>query len=200
MKKNYGKRPVLDNISLSHRGGILGVAGSNGSGKSTLLKCLAGLLSPTSGRIVWTRNGNILDPDELKQNLGFVAPYINLYHELSIRENLELILNLRKHRCTEQQINRQLESMQLVAIENQLFGELSTGQQQRARLACTLIYNPALLFLDEPGANLDENGRIAVREIIREYSDRDNLVLLASNNPRELKQADRIFSVEQGWK
>lgn len=197
MKKRFGSKTVLDGITFSHCNGVLGIAGSNGSGKSTLLKCLAGLLKPTSGEVEWKKDEQRLGQSDLKTSLGYVAPYINLYHELSIIENLRFILQLRRISQTGEAIERVLAQFQLTGIKEQPFGELSTGQQQRARLASTLIYNPPVLFLDEPGANLDEEGRNAIREVVNHSRQQRGLVFLASNNPEELDLADRIFSVEQ---
>lgn len=196
MKKRFGSKTVLDGVTFLHNHGILGIAGSNGSGKSTLLKCLSGLLIPTSGSINWMNGDRTLSPSELKNALGYVAPYISLYHELTVRENVDFILCLRKQDLAEREIDRHLRHFQLYRIRNQPFGKLSTGQQQRARLACTLVYNPSILFLDEPGTNLDEEGRMAVREVVEQTRRQHTLVLLASNNPDELDMADRIFAVE----
>lgn len=198
MHKRFGSHTVLEEITLSHNAGILGIAGSNGSGKSTLLKCLSGLLKPTSGSFAWLRDNKEVPLSELKRSAGYVAPYINLYPELTVRENVDFILQLRQLDLAEEEIERCLGDLQLTRIRNQPFGELSTGQQQRARLGCNIMYDPAVLFLDEPGANLDEEGRRTVRDVVERARRHHTLVLLASNNPDELDLADRVFSVEQG--
>lgn len=195
LTKRFGSRPVLNNISFSHHTGVLGIAGANGSGKSTLLKCLSGLLGFTSGAVTWREGEKILAQKKLRTHLGYVAPYINLYHELTVSENIELILQLRKHSCGNEKIEEELSRSQLSAIKNQPFGELSTGQQQRARLACTLVYDPPVLFLDEPGASLDEKGKASIRNILDDFRNREKLILLASNNQEELDLADRILEL-----
>jgi len=193
--KRFGANTVLDGISFSHTGGVLGIAGPNGSGKSTLLKCLSGLLRPTSGSIRWFGDEGELSGKELKARLGYVAPYINLYAELSVLENLQFILRLRESAASDASAGRHLERMQLGAIRHQPFGELSTGQQQRARLACCLIYNPPILFLDEPGSNLDDRGTSLIRDIVDSSRREGKLVFLASNNREELDLSDRILAV-----
>lgn len=194
--KRFGTNTVLRDISFSHSAGVLGIAGPNGSGKTTLLKCLTGLLRPTSGSIRWTGENGELSLQEVKTELGYVAPYINLYHELTVLENLELILRLRNRSVPDETVDRHLGRLQLDEIRHQAFGELSTGQQQRARLACNLIYEPSILFLDEPGANLDEKGTSIIRHIIGEAGKEGKLIILSSNDPEELELADRIISVE----
>ncbi|MDZ7716998.1 MAG: ATP-binding cassette domain-containing protein [Balneolaceae bacterium] len=90
--------------------------------------------------------------------------------------------------------------MELKEISDQLFGSLSTGQQQRAKLASALFGNPQVLLLDEPGANLDERGRTLIREIVQQSKEKNRLVIIASNNPEELDLCDRVFSVEEETK
>lgn len=195
--KRYGSTTVFKNLSFRFDTGVLGIGGSNGSGKSTLLKCLAGLERVSSGTITWKQDEHQLSETDFRKRLGFVAPYINLYHELTVRENLDLVLQLRKEKISHQKKQELWNQLQLTGLEEKHFGELSTGQRQRARLACTLSYDPAILFLDEPGANLDEQGREVIRKILRNFRAEEKLVLLASNDSDELNLADSIFSVEQ---
>ncbi|MDR8389664.1 ABC transporter ATP-binding protein [Aliifodinibius sp. S!AR15-10] len=196
--KQFGATKVLRDISFSFGTGVMGIGGPNGSGKSTLLKCLAGLVRPTQGDITWKRDESRLNPNNLKAHLGYIAPYINLYHELTVKENMDLILQLRKKTIEDSARNELWCRLKLSDLRDKYFGDLSTGQQQRARLACMLSYNPSILFLDEPGANLDEQGRNAIRDILRNFREGEKMVLLASNNPDELALADRVFSVNGG--
>lgn len=194
--KHYGATKVLEDISFSFGTGVMGIGGSNGSGKSTLLKCLAGLLSPTSGTVTWQNEHSTIDEQEFKSQLGYIAPYINLYHELTVQENMELILQLRKTEIPLAEKEELWNRLQLTGLQGKPFGDLSTGQQQRARLACTLSYHPSILFLDEPGANLDKQGRTAIRRILEDFRNQNKVVLLASNDPSELELTDHVFSVE----
>lgn len=197
LHKKFGTRVILRDVSFTHSSGLMGVAGPNGSGKSTLLQCLAGLKHVTGGEINWHKNNSVLKPPERTQHLGFAAPYINLYDELSCRENLEFLLKLRKKSLSPRHIDALLERVGLTPVADNLFGRFSTGQQQRARLAAALIHQPDILLLDEPGSNLDEQGRNMITNLLEGLKKTDTLVILASNNPDELHQCDRIFSVEE---
>ena len=181
---------------MSHDAGVLGIAGSNGSGKSTLLRCMAGLLRPDTGHISWKVDGREISGTVLKEHLGFSAPYVSLYKELTVRENLEFLARLRNIRLADETIRRLLERVALDRAGDQLFGQLSTGQQQRAKLASSMFHNPSALLLDEPGSNLDKAGRELVEQISREFGGGDKLLVIASNNEQELALCDRIFSVE----
>lgn len=197
LSKYFGKNLVWKNISFDHERGILGIQGPNGSGKSTLLKCLAGLLPPSSGVISWKNCGQELGTQAVKQNIGYAAPYISLYRELSIIENLQFLSKLRKMNVHGSLHRQLLERVELDHSSDKPYGNLSTGQQQRARLAAALFTNPPILMLDEPGSNLDEQGRMLISDIVAGARDENKLVILASNNPDELALCDRIFSVKQ---
>lgn len=193
--KSFGTNKVFDHISLSYGSGVLGIAGSNGSGKSTFLKILAGLEAPTRGTVQWTVDGESLDQVRDGTRLGYAAPYINLYDELTVRENLQFLAKLRDESLPPDTFRKTLSTLDALHFENQPFGRLSTGQQQRVRLAAALFHRPEVLFLDEPCSNLDEKGTKAVRDIVTKFRERKNTVLLASNNRRELEWCDKVYSV-----
>lgn len=198
LHKSFGTNQVFSCVNFNHHTGSLGIAGSNGSGKTTLLKCLAGLLNPTAGHIRRTKDNSNLPLDLFKMNLGYVAPYINLYSELSCRENLEFLAKLR-NTSTEKNsasISQWLKTVELDHLENQPFGKLSTGQQQRLKLASGLFHNPQILMLDEPGSTLDEAGHGLIKSIVERFNNSGKMLILASNNDRELALCDRIYSIE----
>lgn len=195
--KRYGLRSVLENINIDQSAGILGIGGRNGSGKSTLLKCLSGLTRPTSGKVEWHVHQQKLSPSDIKQHLGFLAPHVNLYEELTCLENLRFIADLRSQTADSAKPSILLEQVGLKQHRDQPFGSLSTGQQQRLKLAAARIHDPPILFLDEPGANLDENGTELVRRLVQEYREDQRMVLLASNTPAELEWCDRCYYVDR---
>lgn len=196
ISKKFGQNLVWQNISFVHKQGVLGIEGPNGSGKSTLLKCLAGLLAPSSGNITWKNNEQELDLNTIKQNIGYAAPYISLYRELSIMENLHFLSKLRKTPADQTLLKQLLKQVELDHVAERPYGNLSTGQQQRSRLAAALFNDPPILMLDEPGSNLDEQGRTVISDIVAQARNENKLVLLASNNKNELALCDRLHSVE----
>lgn len=196
--KSFGTNTVLQSLSLTHEEGVLGIAGPNGSGKSTLLRCLSSLARPSSGTVTWRYGDRTLSQQEIRGVLGFLAPYINLYAELTVRENLRFVSRLRKLDISEATIDEQIERVGLAPFRDHLFGKLSTGQQQRAKLAAATIHAPSVLFLDEPGANLDEKGRSLIESLVEQFRDGASLAILASNNPQEIAWCDRVYSVESG--
>jgi ABC-type multidrug transport system ATPase subunit len=195
--KKYNRHIIFDKLSFEHENGILGISGPNGSGKSTLLKCLAFLVRPNSGSVIWQINGEDLSQDALKAHIGFAAPYINLYSELSVSENLYFLMEARGEKADPDKIEELITQFQILDFKDKLYGNLSTGQQQRVKLASALIRDPKILMLDEPGSNLDEKGRELVSSIIQEASDAGKMIFLASNDPNEIALCDVVLNLDE---
>lgn len=195
LNKRFGNNLVLNNIDVNAASCVLGVAGSNGSGKSTFLKCISGLLKPTSGQVNWSANGTPIKEENIKKSIGFAAPYIQYYEELTILENLNFIIDLNETQ-DHLSIDELLDRVGMKSFSEKLYGELSTGQQQRVKLAGALIHKPSILILDEPGSNLDEKGRKIIEEIVSEHKKLRGMVVLASNQQHELDMCDNILHLQ----
>ncbi|MDZ7720476.1 MAG: ABC transporter ATP-binding protein [Balneolaceae bacterium] len=196
LEKRFGSKTVFSNLSIETNTPVLGIAGINGSGKSTLLKCLAGLLKPTSGIVQWRVNGHDINRTDLKKVLGFAAPYIQLYEELTVRENLEFIQNVRSLN-PKQSLADLLEPLGARKLIDINFGELSTGQQQRIKLAASFIHNPDILLLDEPGSNLDEAGKEVITTLVDQFKNSGRMVVIASNQQHELELCNEIIELKK---
>lgn len=197
LEKSFGHNTVFSDVTFNHRGSSLGISGSNGSGKSTLLKCLGNLLRPSSGEINWLKDDLPLDRGSFRDILGYAAPYINLYEELSCSENLRFLSRIRHDRTDDKQIEKWLEKVGLGHVVEQPYGKLSTGQRQRLRLASALFHKPEILMLDEPGSNLDEEGRKLVRDIAESYRSEEQMLIIASNSSDELALCEQVYSIEE---
>ena len=195
LSKIYNRKAVFTDLSFEHNTGVLGISGTNGSGKSTLLKCLAYLTVAQKGSIFWSRNECVLSKDEVKYNTGFVAPYINLYDELTVIENLEFILELAAIPVRYAYINDLIDEVDMKAQCNKLFKSLSTGQQQRIKIASALIKKPDIIFFDEPGSNLDKYGHEMFKKIVNIQKANNKLVIIASNDPHEIKLCDHVITL-----
>lgn len=193
LTKKYNRKTVLECIGFNHTSGILGISGSNGSGKSTLIKCLAGLLRPNAGTIEWKLNDDILPQDEFKSHIGFAAPYVSLYEELTVIENLHFLAEVSFQNHGDEFFTDLMEKTEISSLQDKFYKSLSTGQQQRVKLAASLIKNPRVLFWDEPGSNLDSNGQTLVKNILSEQKEQGVLVFLASNDPNEIALCDEVI-------
>ncbi len=196
LSKRFGQRNIFSKVSFELSEGVFGIAGPNGSGKSTLLKCLSRLLRPTKGSIQWIRNNNEILPLLLKDYLGYAAPYVNHYPELTCRENLKFICNLRSIDSSEKRIEEILKFVGIAHKTDELFGNLSSGQQQRIKLAGAIIHSPEILMLDEPGTNLDRKGHELIEQISQLWSAKKKLLIIATNDPQELELCDKIIHID----
>lgn len=197
----FGHQTVIRNLSLESSVSILGISGANGSGKSTLMKCLAGLLKPTTGSIEWHLRSEICSGLDALGKIGFAAPYVELYETLTLQENLRFLLDLHRGETPNRDesptsIADLLIRFQAESFADQLYGDLSTGQRQRAKLAAAVLRRPEILCLDEPGANLDEEGRTLVQSTINRFTEEGKMVLIASNQPGELALCQQTIDLD----
>lgn len=170
--------------------GVAAVTGPNGSGKSTLLRLLAGLLRPTGGRWRLLQDGREVPPAARRAMLGYSAPELAFYEELTCRENLAFAAAARGLRDGAARAAAALERVGLSACADDRAGALSSGMRQRLRLAFATLHRPPLLLLDEPGSHLDEPGRAVMERIVGEESGH-GLVVIATNDDREWGLAER---------
>lgn len=194
--QRFGDNTVLRGLTVTTNHSIIGISGSNGSGKSTLLKCITGLLKPASGKIVWILKGNQFIPAQLNAQIGFAAPYVELYEGMSISENLEFLRNIKRNGRKQPDFPELLNRFQIAGFSGKLYGELSTGQRQRVKLAAACVHNPPVLCLDEPGSNLDAGGRELIKKTILEFKHDDRMVVIASNQPDELELCQVIIDLD----
>ncbi len=198
LTKQYGDHIVLNQLTFKTDCTVLGIAGPNGSGKSTLLRCIAGLLKPNSGRISLAVGNRELTPADLNGEVGYTAPYVELYEWMSATENLQFVQDLKRHKNTDTlpDIGQLLVRCQANSFSDQLYGDLSTGQRQRVKLAASLVHDPLLLCLDEPGSNLDADGRKLIEITVAEFARPEKLVVIASNQSDELDYCDELISLD----
>jgi len=185
LTKRYEHRWVLKDISLSlSTGESMAVTGPNGSGKSTLLKTLLHLERPTKGDVRWFEDDRELDQSESGRLVGFVAPYVQLYDQLSAEENLKFFASVGHGNVTGKRIDELMEMVGLEGRAHDLVGGYSSGMKQRLKYAVALQEHPKFLFLDEPTSNLDDSGRKIVRDIV-EVVRAETVLIIATNEPEE---------------
>ena len=198
--KRYEGRPPVEavrGLDLEVRlGECFGLLGPNGAGKTTTIEILEGLLEPTSGRVEvlgleWGRSDN-----EIRQRIGISLQETRLSEKLTVRETLTLFRSFYREGIEPADV---LARVSLEEKANALVGKLSGGQKQRLAVACALVGNPELLFLDEPTTGLDPQSRRQLWDIIREIRAAGRTVLLTTHYMDEAERlCDRVAIVNQG--
>jgi heme exporter protein A len=189
----YGVRQVLADISLSlHTGEVLVISGANGSGKSTLLRLLAGLQRPSAGTIHYTFDSQQLPPANAVHLIGWLAPDLQLYRELTGLENLAFFAAVRGLRPDPGSLEALLTDLGLAGRGADLLSAYSSGMAQRLRYAYALLHRPPILLLDEPTVTLDERGAAVVERVVQQQRSR-GITVIATNDPRELRFADQLL-------
>ncbi len=195
--KIFGRRVVFRNLDYHFTGGqVIGISGKNGSGKSTLLKIIAGIISPSTGKVIHSRNSSVISSEDLHNNIGFVSPYLSLYEEFSAEENIEMICKIRGIKSDKEKIKYYLDKFTIYDRRNDLLKGYSSGMLQRVKFVFALIHNPSLLLFDEPTSNLDNAGKQTVYEIIRDEG-KEKLIILASNEDDDLALCNKIIKIEE---
>ena len=200
VSKRFTQRPVFRPISFEvSPGEIIAITGPNGAGKSTLLKIIANVLSPTKGTCAWMRGNTKLDHDAVRISLGYVAPYLELYNELTAMEHVLLIADLKGIPITSEIALQLLDRFGLdskIARSDRRLQAYSSGMKQRVRCAMAIACEPVALLFDEPTSNLDEVGTSLVLDEARIAADRGAIVFIATNDARERAITYREIQVE----
>jgi putative spermidine/putrescine transport system ATP-binding protein len=198
----YGRAAAVHELDLAvGRGELVSLLGPSGCGKTTTMRAIAGLLQPTSGRIV-------LDGDDItkrpahQRDLGLVFQSYALFPHLSAFDNVAFGLRLRKVAAAElqQRVMAALASVGLAGFEARLPARLSGGQQQRVALARATVLKPRLLLLDEPLSNLDAKLRVEMRAELRRIQRELGITMLYVTHDQDeaLSLSDRIVIMCQG--
>jgi ABC-type multidrug transport system ATPase subunit len=186
----FGTRLALPPQSFTIEHGVAAITGPNGSGKSTLLRILSGLLRPSGGESRVTVGGRPVPPAARRTVAGLASPELSFYPDLTVTENLVFAAEARSLADPRAQVREALERVGLSDRAHDRVGALSSGLQQRVRLAFAALGDPPVIMLDEPGSHLDEAGRTALESWIL-AAGRTHLVLLATNDEREWRLAER---------
>jgi heme exporter protein A len=181
-------------ISLAD-GEAVAITGANGSGKSTLLRILAGVLTPTSGSVILRVHDEEVSRERHPLHFGLVAPYLNVYDGFSPRENLSFIAKARRLADADSRIASALEFVSLVDRADDLVGTFSSGTKQRVKFAAAILAAPDVLLLDEPRVNLDAAGLEMVTRTVRLHRESGGLLFVATNDPTEACQYDRVVRI-----
>lgn len=200
LTKQYGERYAVNDISFEvKKGEIVGFLGPNGAGKSTTMNILTGYLSSTSGRAMVDGLDILEHPLAVKKKIGFLPETPPLYLEMTVKEYLNFIYDLKK--CTLNRKEHIEEICRVVKIEdtmNRMIRNLSKGYRQRVGIAGAIVGNPEVIIFDEPTNGLDPKQIIDIRNLIRELG-KERTIILSTHILSEVKAVcDRILIINEG--
>ena len=196
--KRFIRRLLFRNLSFNLDGGqSIAITGSNGSGKSTLLRMIAGIMTPSKGEVKLIVGGEELAPTDRPLQVGFVAPYFNVYEGFSAYENLEFVAKVRRLEEAKKRIQEVLEQVSLSKRSEDLVKTYSSGMRQRLKLGVAILTNPPLLLLDEPTTTLDIAGIEIVQRLMHNQIEKGGLLVMATNNPDEVSWCDSAIAIEE---
>jgi len=199
--RRFGDFVAARDLSLAvPEGTILGVIGPSGAGKTTLVRMLTGALAPSDGSV------RVLgeDPRHFKRStrerIGYMPQLFSLYPDLTARENVDFVASLfgmlfgERHRRTRET----LELVELWDVQGRRASDLSGGMQRRLELACALVHQPALLFLDEPTTGIDPLLRGRIWDELQRLRDEGRTLLVTTQYLSEAELCDSVALISDG--
>jgi len=202
LRKRYGALTAVRDLSFEVRPGeVFGLLGPNGSGKSTTVKVLAGLLTPTDGRVLLDGRDVLADLLAYKSTLGYVPEEPHLYTYLTGPEYLQLVGRLRQipDDRVAAKIDRFLDLLGLWDDRYQTLSQYSKGMRQKILIAAAVLHNPRVVILDEPFSGLDVTAARVLKAFVRALADHGKIVVFSSHVLEVVEQVcSRVVILKDG--
>lgn len=202
--KKYGKRTVVDHVSIDvKQGEIVGLLGPNGAGKTTTFYMTVGLISPNSGNIYLNDKNITKDPVYRRAQLGigYLAQEASVFRKLSVENNLRAVLEMTPLSAAEQKerLESLLSEFRLQKVRKNLGDQLSGGERRRTEIARCLAINPKFIMLDEPFAGVDPIAVEDIQAIVYKLKEKNIGILITDHNAQEtLRITDRAYLLFEG--
>ncbi|GKH60633.1 ABC transporter ATP-binding protein [Campylobacter ureolyticus] len=201
LTKKFGDFTATNNINFSvNSGEIFGLLGPNGAGKSTTFKMLCGLLKPTSGKALVLGQDLYEKAQETKQKIGYMAQKFSLYQNLNLTDNLDFFAGIYglKGKQKKEKIDQMIETFEFKKYLKSTVLELPLGIKQRLSLACAIMHEPSVLFLDEPTSGVDSVTRREFWTHINTLSKNGVSVMVTTHLMDEAELCDKIMIIYKG--
>ncbi len=201
LTKKFGDFTAVNAINFEVRAGeIFGFLGANGAGKSTAIRMMCGLLEPTSGTAIVGGYDVAKETEMVKQSIGYMSQRFSLYQDISALENIRFfggVYGLRGQKLRDR-MDWALTIANLRGSERRVTGELPGGVKQRLALACALIHEPRIVFLDEPTGGVDPLSRRSFWELIQDLAAQGITILVTTHFLDEAEYCHDIVLINAG--
>jgi ABC-2 type transport system ATP-binding protein len=201
LSRRFGRFLAVSEVTFEvKKGEIFGYLGANGAGKSTTIRMLTGLLAPTSGRATVAGSDVGTDPEGVKSSIGYMSQKFSLYLDLPVVENLRFFGGAYGlfGKALRARIEQALELTNLGGLEQTTTGSLPGGVRQRLALACALLHEPSIVFLDEPTAGVDPASRRSFWRVIKDLASAGTTVFVTTHYLDEAEYCARIGLMVDG--
>jgi ABC-2 type transport system ATP-binding protein len=180
--KTYGETVAVEGLSFTAApADILGLVGPNGAGKTTTLRSLAGIITPTLGRLLLNGHDIVDDPVAAKSVLAYVPDDPQLFDKLTVWEHFRFTASVYAVADWKPRAEQLMERLELMPKRHALASELSRGMRQKVAIGCALLHSPPALLLDEPLTGLDPRGIRTMKDLIREHAVAGSAVIVSSH-------------------
>lgn len=196
LDKQFGNVQVLKQLSVTiDKKGIFAILGPNGSGKTTLIKSILGMVTPGAGSVAINKK-SVLKEFKYKKNISYLPQIANFPANLTVKELLALIKDLRPQKTNEQEL---IKLFDLIPFLDKKLGNLSGGTKQKVNIVLTFMFDSELIILDEPTSGLDPVSLLSLKKIIREEKEKQKTILITSHIMSFVEEmADEIIFLLDG--
>jgi len=203
LTKRYGAKAAVDNISFTVKEGeILGFLGPNGAGKTTTMNIITGYSSSTEGTVTVGGIEIFENPIAVKSQIGYLPEHPPLYLEMTVKEYLSFMYDLKKVKVPGLSKQRHIEEIcghvRITDVYKRIIKNLSKGYRQRVGLAQALLGNPSVLILDEPTVGLDPKQIIEIRNLIKGLGKKHTIILSSHILPEVQATCERVVVINKG--